>query len=34
MSSTAASSSSTMGFGWLKSKRSRSGATSEPFWAT
>ena len=21
-------------FGWLKSKRSRSGATSEPFWVT
>jgi hypothetical protein len=25
---------SSIGFGWLKSKRRRSGATSEPFWAT
>ena len=32
--STAAMSSSVRGFGWLMSKRRRSGATSEPFWLT
>src|SRR5215217_3832346 len=34
MSATRRTSSSPTGFGWLKSKRRRSGATSEPFWAT
>src|SRR3546814_8669699 len=32
--STAATSSGDNGLGWLKSKRRRSAATSEPFWVT
>ena len=34
MSSTRSISSALIGLGWEKSNRSRSGATSEPFWAT
>ena len=34
MSSTFSSSARVIGFGWAKSKRSRSGETSEPFCAT
>jgi hypothetical protein len=34
MSSTCSISCAVIGLGWEKSNRSRSGATSEPFWAT
>jgi hypothetical protein len=34
MSSTRSSSAALTGFGCAKSKRRRSGATSDPFWAT
>ena len=34
MASTASISAALIGLGWEKSKRNRSGATREPFWAT